>query len=68
MTRKHFNAIAKALAFTRPTAAGRQKVSKRSKQWQQWARDVKALADICDASNDSFDRGQFYHACGLEDE
>ena len=62
MTKKHFNAIAEALLFVRPTT------TKRSKQWQQWQRDVKAMADVCAASNGRFDRQRFYFACGLDSE
>jgi hypothetical protein len=57
MTRKHFEAIAEAVAesqtFTSCEAEG------------QRFRLADALADVCAAENGRFDRGRFLRACNV---
>lgn len=55
MTRKHFTAIAKALATTRPSGD--------AKRVAQWLRDVEAMANTCAETNPRFDRVRFVDAC-----
>lgn len=59
MTRKHFQALADALRYARPSDPDAQAPV------DQWARDVRAIADVCAGSNGMFDRERFYRACGL---
>lgn len=51
MTRKHFNAFAKALLTISDT--------------YQRAQAAALIADICKAANPNFDRARFMEACGL---
>ena len=56
MTKKHFNLFANALRAERP-----DKPALRA----QWLTDVNVVAEICKASNLSFDKGKFLTACGV---
>jgi hypothetical protein len=65
MGRGHFNALARALAETRPTDS--------PSRLSQWRYDVRAIAEVCyDASNftpngnRAFDQDRFLKACGLD--
>lgn len=58
MTRKHFNALAAALAASRPDGAGYE--------WAQWRADVSAISRVCSQFNDSFDAARFLDACNQE--
>jgi len=49
MTKKHFTELAEALRNTQPIAVG-------SGAGLQWAADVQAIADFCQAQNPHFDR------------
>ena len=60
MTRKHFNAIADALRFSRPDFS--------TVAHEQWEKDCSAMADACRSFNGQFDRGRFLRACGVEAE
>jgi len=51
MTRKHFNAIAAAIAEIR-SASERKRVA-------------ELLAAVCAAFNSRFDRARFFRACGV---
>jgi hypothetical protein len=64
MTRQHFKALADRLKDERPiyTQYGDHDIYLALDA--QWARMVKAIADVCYASNGRFDRGKFYEACG----
>lgn len=57
MTRKHFNALADALASTRPLPS-----EGGAPAYDAWCRVVIAISDVCAASNGLFDRGRFQHA------
>ncbi len=64
MTRKHFNAIADSLRFSRPivdltSAQGRGRLD-------QWQTDCLAMADTCKSFNGRFDRDRFLGACSIE--
>lgn len=58
MTRKHFEALARALASTHPTGLELNA----TERWQQWNNDRKAIADACAAFNGNFDRARFMRA------
>ena len=67
MTRKDLYRVADALAETKPLVG--------SFGWNQWLRDVRAVADALEVTmgfttngNRSFSREQFYAACGIEKE
>jgi hypothetical protein len=57
MTKKHFEALAVALAYQRPQPTWC--ANKRA----QFALDVAAVADVCAASSPRFDRERFVDAC-----
>ncbi len=59
MTRKHFEALAAALASTR--AYGWRNDERGA--GQTWNRTVDAVANVCAAQNDAFDRKRFLAAC-----
>ena len=54
MTRKDFEAIARAFAQTRPGVV---------KMDGDWARAMRAIADHCEESNPRFNRERFVNAC-----
>ena len=60
MTRKHFAALAEALAYMRPPLYNFGKVSTPSKNRWENARD--AIMAICAESNPRFDRDRFIAA------
>jgi len=51
MSRKHFIALARAIALITDPA--------------ERARTAELVADVCKASNADFDRARFYAACGI---
>ncbi len=57
MTRKHFKALAQALAYTRPdpTTIGYEARA-------SWKQTRSAIADVCAKFNGNFDRDRFYVA------
>ena len=57
MTRKHFKAIAAALAESQPTWV------RNAQSRIQWEKDCAAMADVCQKFNASFDRPRFMEAC-----
>lgn len=56
MTRKHFEALAKALR-----EVGTQDIG--AVAYSQWALDVATIADVCERFNPQFDRERFIKAC-----
>jgi len=56
MSKKHFNAIAKAMNTTRPLGAPIQ-------QHSQWLVDIGALAATLEQFNPGFDPARFIAAC-----
>ena len=63
MTRKHFVALAAALAASRPD---RGSIAERSAAFAQWCEDREAVASVCAASNPAFARGRFLVATEQE--
>ena len=59
MTRKHFVALAAALAASRPHRLNYA-------TFEQWVADREAVASVCAASNPFFDRGRFLVATEKE--
>lgn len=60
MSRKQFEAIASALRGNRPFEDEAPAVK------ETWRCIVRAMADVCAASNGRFDRDRFYRAAGYE--
>ena len=58
MTKKHFNALAAALAGSKPIPENNTPVS-------SWMNCCVAVADVCAQSKPNFDRSRFYEACGI---
>ncbi len=58
MTRKHFNAIAAALAAARPPVDYYTRLEN-----EQWRADCDAIADVCQGFNRAFNRDTFMEAC-----
>lgn len=56
MTRKHYVLLARALAHVQP-------MDEEPISFQQWADDVRAIADVLAADNPRFDRQRFLFAC-----
>jgi hypothetical protein len=63
MTKKHFEALAAALAEQR---VGFSLLPSLKNQHAQWCRDVQAVANVCARFNPNFDRARFLKACGVE--
>lgn len=59
MTRKHFQLIASALEASRPPVNAHA-------HYNQWKRDVEAMADVCAGQNGLFNRAKFLTACGVQ--
>ena len=57
MTRKHFKAIADALASSKPSPSNIEAL-------QQWRIDVAAITNTLKQFNDNFDTTKFITACG----
>ncbi len=62
MSKKHFIALAKALARNKPTE---DQTMLLQAEIRQWKRDVESVADVCSAMNPNFDYHTFRAACGL---
>lgn len=56
MTKKHFIALAKALAKRRPE-------NNKTKAYDQWFLDVHAVKDCCCEFNEFFNHQKFIDAC-----
>ena len=56
MSRRHFEALADALASVRPSDT-------HSEAFAQWNHDVTKVANVCAESNGAFKRDKFYSAC-----
>jgi cytochrome c556 len=58
MTRKDFQAIADALAYTKP--------EKKGVAMEQWRKTVREMARMCRGKNPRFDEGRFLSAAPPE--
>lgn len=58
MTRKHFKAMADALASARPEREN-------AEAWKAWLKAVYEVSSACSGFNCNFDRDRFYSACGV---
>ena len=56
MSRKHFISLARAMAYARPN-------QKKKARFEQWEKDVQAIASVCSEANDRFDQPKFVAAC-----
>lgn len=56
MTGAHFTALADMLRASRPW-------KKEGPEWDQWLRDVQAVASVCWRYNARFKKERFYEAC-----
>lgn len=73
MTKKHVEALAKALKEQKPTEEHARNVvgfnghpcTYFTGQYVQWCRDVQGIADVCEQFNGNFDGARFLQACGL---
>jgi hypothetical protein len=54
MTKKHFNALARALYETRP------KTTINTPEYKQWVKCRNEIASTCQEFNPRFDRGYFF--------
>lgn len=77
MTRSNFNALALNLFYCRPNVADdmarvvrerrigeyRDEYSRSTGRYEGWWKAVCAVADECEDSNPSFNRGRFIKAC-----
>lgn len=61
MTKKHFEALAKALQREKPVSKAGADV------FMQWQEDLRAVAQVCLSFNSRFSVTKFYAAVGLED-
>lgn len=62
MTKKHFIALAAALAQERPTPMGGDEEAFWEEAVGTWARTRNAIADVCARFNPNFDRDRFVAA------
>ena len=70
MTKKDFEAIAEALRDEYPLDTSAGETYETVGAWgkgasDEWNTTVRAIADVCMASNGRFDRGRFLYACGI---
>jgi hypothetical protein len=63
MTKKHFEAIADALASVRPDRYAGVVETQYLEARRQWGADVATLANVCERENIRFDRRRFIDAC-----
>jgi hypothetical protein len=59
MSKKHFEALAAALATMKPD-------DPQSASYAQWTWDVDRVAGVCASFNTRFDSARFLKACGVE--
>ena len=65
MSKKHYEALAKALRNTRPTVSDCGN-SRNPPAIAQWERTRDAIITVCEASNPAFNRARFIKACAGE--
>ena len=65
MSKKHFIALAQALANSRPYRVLNTVLATDGQvaHFCQWQRDVQAIAEVCESSNPHFDWHRFIDAC-----
>lgn len=63
MSRKHYVAIAKAMAYVKPSQQARPQGFKQ--RTEAWATTVVALVEVFEKDNPNFDRARFLTACGI---
>lgn len=64
MTRKHYTALARKLYAAKPAVNRRlSDYAIPAGPYCGWWESVRAVADVCEADNDRFDRGRFIKAC-----
>lgn len=68
MSKKHFEALAAALAVAAPHKVGPFDDHVDRAYRGQWCEDVSAVADVCEKFSPRFDRARFLAACGVEGE
>ena len=68
MTRKHFKAIADALASNKPKLSdfGPAYENEYECQLGQWRADVMAMVAVCRQFNSNFNKNRFLEACDYE--
>ena len=68
MTKKHFEALAAALADCKPILSndGSLNTALRFGEVQIWLDSVRSVATVCAQFSPKFDRARFFKACGVE--
>lgn len=63
MTRKHFEALARALSKTRPPT---NRLDGNREALRLWTEMVSEVASVCASTNSNFRRSTFLEACGSD--
>lgn len=65
MTKKDYQLIADALKRAMLNITGYDPGEYCLTAYEQWRRDVDAIANACASTNSTFKRSKFYEACGV---